>query len=84
MKVHPKLSSDKKRWERDRLFSGGSRNEVQSPAKAFLLHFLCFKLKIEMINAKKLSGERAKSSHGSVPVLVITSPGHVNNSPGHV
>ena len=36
MKVHLKHPPNKKRWEGDCVFSGGSRNQVQSPSKAFL------------------------------------------------
>ena len=42
MKVHLKHPPNKKKWKRDCVFSGGSRNQVQSPSNAFLKPFLVF------------------------------------------
>ena len=79
MKVHLKHPLNKKRWERDCVFSGGSRNQVQSPSKAFLKPFLVFQSENRYDKCNKGPGGRVKSSHGRVPLRVRTSPGHVNN-----
>ena len=74
-----KASTKKKRWERDCVFSGGSRNQVLSPSKAFLKPFLVFQSENRYDKCNKRPGGRVKSSHGRVPPSVRTSPGYVNN-----